>query len=109
MTGLNEFLTKTIKGMLSMYVGVERKTWEEALRYVTFAYDTAVQETTETIPLECDNEKRLRCSMLPHLEDDLNADAQGFLPNSTSLYNRRAGPGSRTLQPLSKMPLVSLG
>ncbi|KAM7284469.1 DDE-type integrase/transposase/recombinase [Ixodes scapularis] len=44
--GLTERLNKTIADMISMYVDVEHKTWDEVLPYVTFAYNTAVQETT---------------------------------------------------------------
>ena len=50
--GLTERLNKTIAEMISMYVDVEHKTWDEALSYVTFAYNTAVQETTGLTPLE---------------------------------------------------------
>ncbi|GFW43297.1 transposon Ty3-I Gag-Pol polyprotein [Trichonephila clavipes] len=32
--------------MLSMYVDVEQKNWDEILPFVTFAYNTAKQETT---------------------------------------------------------------
>ncbi|KAM7284761.1 DDE-type integrase/transposase/recombinase [Ixodes scapularis] len=45
-SGLTERLNKTIADMISKYVDVEHKTWDEVLPYVTFAYNTAVQETT---------------------------------------------------------------
>lgn len=32
--------------MLSMYVDLEHRRWDEVLPYVTFAYNTARQETT---------------------------------------------------------------
>lgn len=48
--GLTERLNKTIADMLAMYVDVEHKTWDAILPYVTFAYNTAVQETTQFAP-----------------------------------------------------------
>lgn len=50
--GLTERLNRTLADMLSMYIDVEHKTWDEILPYVTFAYNTAVQETTEFTPFE---------------------------------------------------------
>ncbi|KAM7298120.1 DDE-type integrase/transposase/recombinase [Ixodes scapularis] len=50
--GLTERLNKTIADMISMYVDVEHKTWDEVLPYVTFAYNTAVQETTGVTPFQ---------------------------------------------------------
>lgn len=41
-----EWAIKTPPGMVSMYVDVERKPWDEILHYVTFAYNTDIQETT---------------------------------------------------------------
>lgn len=50
--GLTERLNRTIADMLSMYVDIEHKTWDEILPYATFAYNTAVQETTRIPPFE---------------------------------------------------------
>lgn len=50
--GLTERLNRTLADMLSMYVDVEHKMWDEILPYVTFAYNTAVQETTQFTPFE---------------------------------------------------------
>ncbi|UYV77347.1 hypothetical protein LAZ67_15000588, partial [Cordylochernes scorpioides] len=44
--GLTERLNKTIADMLSMYVDVNQKDWDEILPFVTFAYNTAKQEST---------------------------------------------------------------
>ncbi|GFW73446.1 transposon Ty3-I Gag-Pol polyprotein [Trichonephila clavipes] len=44
--GLTERFNKTLADMLSMYVDVEQKNWNEILPFVTFAYNTAKQETT---------------------------------------------------------------
>ncbi|XP_037572361.1 uncharacterized protein LOC119454528 [Dermacentor silvarum] len=38
--------------MLSMYVDLEHKTWDAILSYATFAYNTAVQETTQVTPFQ---------------------------------------------------------
>ncbi|GFY21741.1 transposon Ty3-I Gag-Pol polyprotein [Trichonephila clavipes] len=47
--GLTE-RNKTLADMLSMYVDVEQKNWDEILPFVTFAYNTAKQETTGFTP-----------------------------------------------------------
>ncbi|GFX36810.1 transposon Ty3-I Gag-Pol polyprotein [Trichonephila clavipes] len=41
--GLTERFNKTLADMLSMYVDVEQKNWDEILPFVTFAYNTAKQ------------------------------------------------------------------
>ncbi|UYV72292.1 K02A2.6-like [Cordylochernes scorpioides] len=48
--GLTERLNKTLGDMLSMYVDVEQRNWDSVLPYVTFAYNTAKQETTGFSP-----------------------------------------------------------
>ncbi|GBN19044.1 hypothetical protein AVEN_4898-1 [Araneus ventricosus] len=44
--GLTERFNKTLADMLSMYVDVEQRNWDQILPFVTFAYNTARQETT---------------------------------------------------------------
>ncbi|UYV67832.1 hypothetical protein LAZ67_5002180, partial [Cordylochernes scorpioides] len=48
--GLTERLNKTIADMLSMYVDVNQKDWDRILPFVTFAYNTAKQESTGFTP-----------------------------------------------------------
>ncbi|GFU23068.1 transposon Tf2-9 polyprotein [Trichonephila clavipes] len=48
--GLTERFNKTLTDMLLMYVDVEQKNWDEILPFVTFAYNTAKQETTGFTP-----------------------------------------------------------
>ncbi|UYV75949.1 hypothetical protein LAZ67_13001892, partial [Cordylochernes scorpioides] len=48
--GLTERFNKTLGDMLSMYVDVEQKNWDSVLSFVTFAYNTARQETTGFSP-----------------------------------------------------------
>ncbi|GFS66635.1 hypothetical protein TNCV_229101 [Trichonephila clavipes] len=48
--GLTERFNKTLADMLSMYVDVEQKNWDEILPFVTFAYNTTKQETTGFTP-----------------------------------------------------------
>ena len=48
--GLTERFNKTLADMLSMYVEVEQKNWDEILPFVTFAYNTAKQDTTGFTP-----------------------------------------------------------
>ncbi|KAM7290794.1 DDE-type integrase/transposase/recombinase [Ixodes scapularis] len=67
--GLTERLNKTIADMISMYVDVEHKTWDEVLPYVTFAYNTAVQETTGVTPFQLVHGRKVTTMldvMLPH-------------------------------------------
>lgn len=81
--GLTERLNKTLADMLSMYVDVEHKTWDDVLPYVTFAYNTAVQETTRMTPFSLlygRDPITMLDAMLPHVEDDgLNEDVAAFL------------------------------
>ncbi|GFV18064.1 hypothetical protein TNCV_168681 [Trichonephila clavipes] len=48
--GLTERFNKTLADMFPMYVDVEQKNWDEILPFVTFAYNTAKQETTGFTP-----------------------------------------------------------
>ncbi|UYV77192.1 K02A2.6-like [Cordylochernes scorpioides] len=48
--GLTERLNKTLTDMISMYVDLDQKNWDNILPYVTFAYNTARQETTGYSP-----------------------------------------------------------
>ncbi|GFW90079.1 transposon Ty3-I Gag-Pol polyprotein [Trichonephila clavipes] len=45
-----ERFNKTLVEMLSMFVDAEQKNWDEILPFVTFAYNTAKQETTGFTP-----------------------------------------------------------
>ncbi|GBN78221.1 hypothetical protein AVEN_63595-1 [Araneus ventricosus] len=47
MNGLTERFNKTLADMLSMYVDVEQRNWDTILPFVTFAYNSAKQDTTE--------------------------------------------------------------
>ncbi|XP_077557027.1 uncharacterized protein LOC144170873 [Haemaphysalis longicornis] len=76
--------------MLSMYVDVEHKTWDKVPPYVTFAYNTAIQETTQLTPFELVYGRRpttMLNAMLPHVEDDdLNTDVQGYLQRAEEAH-----------------------
>ncbi|UYV67951.1 hypothetical protein LAZ67_5002588, partial [Cordylochernes scorpioides] len=48
--GLTERLNKTLVDILSMYVDVDQKNWDSVLPFITFAYNTARQETTGFSP-----------------------------------------------------------
>lgn len=79
--GLTERLNKTLEDMLSMYVDVEHKNWDEILPYVTFAYNTAKQETTRMTPFSLVHGREVRTmldAMLPHECDDSATDADIF-------------------------------
>ncbi|XP_037573115.1 uncharacterized protein LOC119455750 [Dermacentor silvarum] len=68
--------------MLAMYVDVAHKTWDEILPYVTFAYNTAPQETTQMTPFELVFGRQVATmldAVLPHVEDNIHADVAGFL------------------------------
>ncbi|UYV79990.1 hypothetical protein LAZ67_18001335 [Cordylochernes scorpioides] len=49
--GLTERLNKTLIDMLSMYVDVDQKNWDSVLPFITFAYNTARQETNGFSPI----------------------------------------------------------
>lgn len=78
--GLTERLNKTITDMMAMYVDVEHRTWDEVLPFVTFAYNTAVQETTGFSPFQLVHGRQVTTmldAMLPLLpHDDIHEDAQ---------------------------------
>ena len=70
--GLTERLNKTLGDMLAMYVDIEHKTWDEILPYVTFAYNTAIQETTGYTPFHLVYGREpttMLDAMLPHQPD----------------------------------------
>lgn len=48
--GLTERFNKTLGDMLSMYVDVDQRDWDEILPFVTFAYNTAKQDVTGFTP-----------------------------------------------------------
>uniref|UniRef100_A0A6G5AAI1 Putative tick transposon n=1 Tax=Rhipicephalus microplus TaxID=6941 RepID=A0A6G5AAI1_RHIMP len=50
--GLTERLNRTLADMIAMYVDVEHRTCDTILPYATFAYNTAVQETTHFTPFQ---------------------------------------------------------
>ncbi|UYV82739.1 K02A2.6-like, partial [Cordylochernes scorpioides] len=47
---LTERLNRTIADMLSMYMDLDQKNWDEMLPFITFAYNTAKQESTGFTP-----------------------------------------------------------
>lgn len=69
--GLVERLNRTIKTSLAITVGQAPDTWDEHLPFVTFAYNTATQESTGFSPFEVLFGVKAR---LPtHLHQDLNS------------------------------------
>lgn len=50
MNGLTEHTNWTLINMLSMYVGVKHKNWDAILPFMTYAYNTALGETTGFSP-----------------------------------------------------------
>lgn len=79
--GLTERLNKTIEDMLSMYVDVQHKNWDEILPYITFAYNTAKQETTRMTPFSLVHGREVRTmldAMLPHEWDATDTGADVF-------------------------------
>lgn len=77
--GLTERLSKTIADMLSMYVAVDHKNWDDILPYVTFAYNTAVQESTGFTPFRLVHGREVTTML----------DAM-LLPNNLSMFNTDA-------------------
>lgn len=68
MNGLTERLNKTHTDMLAMQVDTEHKMWDAVLPYITFAYNTAVQETTQITPVKLvygrNRQRECRCCRL---------------------------------------------
>ncbi|XP_064479143.1 uncharacterized protein LOC135392357 [Ornithodoros turicata] len=67
--------------MSSTYVDVEHKTWDEILPYVTFAYKTAVQETTRFTPFHIVHGRDAATMLdakLPHEPSEEESDALDF-------------------------------
>ncbi|GFY05589.1 transposon Tf2-11 polyprotein [Trichonephila clavipes] len=60
--GLTERFNMTLADMLSMYVDVEQKNWDEILPFVTFAYNTAIipKPGERGRPAPCSNIKNRR-------------------------------------------------
>lgn len=48
--GLTERFNKTLADMLAMYVSVDQRNWDSILPFVTFAYNSAKQESTGFTP-----------------------------------------------------------
>lgn len=64
-----------------MYVDVEHKNWDQILPYVTFAYNTARQETTRMTPFSLLHGREVTTmldAMLPHDSSDSETDAADF-------------------------------
>ncbi|UYV84620.1 hypothetical protein LAZ67_X002854, partial [Cordylochernes scorpioides] len=71
--GLTERINKTLTDMLSMYVDVEQKNWDEVLPFVTFVYNTAKQETTGFSPFFLAHGREAETtldSLLPYHDND---------------------------------------
>ncbi|KAK8786810.1 hypothetical protein V5799_023415 [Amblyomma americanum] len=80
--GLTERLNKTLADMISTYVDVEHRTWDQILPYITFAYNTATQETTCFTPFRLVYGREVRMmldAMLPCVDDDLTPEAGSFV------------------------------
>ncbi|UYV70775.1 K02A2.6-like, partial [Cordylochernes scorpioides] len=48
--GLTERLNRTLINLISMYVNVDQRNWDEILPFITHAYNTTIQETTKYSP-----------------------------------------------------------
>ncbi|XP_070380744.1 uncharacterized protein [Dermacentor albipictus] len=55
--GLEKRLNKTFANMHALYIDGEHNTWETVLPYVTFAYNTPLQEETEITPFKLVHER----------------------------------------------------
>lgn len=65
-----------------MYVDLEHKTWDAILPYATFAYNTAVQETTQVTPFQLVYGRTVTTTldaMLPVDDDNNPYDVDDFL------------------------------
>ncbi|GBO40120.1 Retrovirus-related Pol polyprotein from transposon 17.6 [Araneus ventricosus] len=84
--GLTERFNKTLAYLLSMYVDVEQRNWDQILPFVTFAYNTALQETTglKTFYLLHGREAETTLdTIFPHSPDGATQDYLQRLLNQT--------------------------
>ncbi|UYV84721.1 hypothetical protein LAZ67_X003197 [Cordylochernes scorpioides] len=75
--GLTERLNKTLANMIAMYVSVEQKDWKVFLPYVTFAYNTAKQDTTGFTPFKLIHGREAEITvdtLFPNPHEDLQED-----------------------------------
>ncbi|UYV83325.1 hypothetical protein LAZ67_23000532, partial [Cordylochernes scorpioides] len=75
--GLTERLNKTLANMIAMYVSVEQKDWDVILPYVTFAYNTAKQDTTGFTPFKLIHGREVETAvdtLFPNPHEDLQED-----------------------------------
>ncbi|UYV72818.1 hypothetical protein LAZ67_10000882 [Cordylochernes scorpioides] len=75
--GLTERLNKTLANMIAMYVSVEQKDWDVILPYVTFAYNTAKQDTTGFTPFKLIHGREAETTvdtLFPNPHEDLQED-----------------------------------
>lgn len=72
--GLTERLNRTLADMLSIYVDIEHRTWDKILPYATFAYNTAVQETTRITPFQLVFGRTVTTPLDAMLPVDVNSD-----------------------------------
>ncbi|UYV70147.1 hypothetical protein LAZ67_7001968, partial [Cordylochernes scorpioides] len=75
--GLTERLNKTLANMIAMYVSVEQKDWDVILPYVTFAYNTAKQDTTGFTPFKLIHGREVETTvdtLFPNPHEDLQED-----------------------------------
>ncbi|KAK8787335.1 hypothetical protein V5799_022885 [Amblyomma americanum] len=79
--GLTEHPNKTFADMHAMYVDAEHKTWDVILPYVLFAYNTAVQETTQMTPFRLVHGREATTTldaMLPNVTEEENVDVAAY-------------------------------
>ncbi|UYV63498.1 hypothetical protein LAZ67_2004313 [Cordylochernes scorpioides] len=75
--GLTERLNKALANMIAMYVSVEQKDWDVILPYVTFAYNTAKQDTTGFTPFKLIHGREAETTvdtLFPNPHEDLQED-----------------------------------
>lgn len=48
--GMTERFNRTLADMLAMYISPDHRNWDKVLPFITFAYNTAVQNTTQFSP-----------------------------------------------------------
>ncbi|UYV64396.1 hypothetical protein LAZ67_3000523 [Cordylochernes scorpioides] len=75
--GLTERLNKTLANMIAMYVSVEQKDWDVILPYVTFAYNTAKQDTIGFTPFKLIHGREAETTvdtLFPNPHEDLQED-----------------------------------
>ncbi|KAG1530010.1 hypothetical protein G6F51_013971 [Rhizopus arrhizus] len=91
--GLVERINRTIKTSLATCADQDALNWDEYLPFITFAYNTAKQESTKFSPFEVMFGRKPQLPLLPYTEDKLLYETEPwavYLKNHIPLVHGKA-------------------